>query len=107
MRIGRHSSDGIGDGEQALSLVEAAKPDIIISDISLPVVDGYEFARRLRADARLSNLPLVAITGMASDDDRRRAFDVGFNAYLTKPIEYAALFNVMRELLAARVVTND
>jgi signal transduction histidine kinase/CheY-like chemotaxis protein len=93
--------------EQALALAGAEKPDLIISDISLPVVDGCEFARRIRADATLGNVPLIAITGMASDEDRRRAMDAGFNAYLTKPIEHTSVLNVMRELLAARVVTSD
>jgi signal transduction histidine kinase/CheY-like chemotaxis protein len=93
--------------EQALARISSDKPDLIISDISLPVMDGYEFARLIRADARLGNTPLIAITGMASDEDRSRALEAGFNAYLTKPIEPATLFSVLRELLTTRVVTSD
>jgi putative two-component system response regulator len=61
--------------------------DVIVSDISMPKMDGYELARRLRARAEYEGVPMIAITGLAELNDRDKALKAGFNAYLTKPVD--------------------
>ena len=75
------------DGVEAVELARSAQPDLILMDISIPVMDGWEATRILRADPRTSAIPIVALTAHALADDRERAAEVGFSAYLAKPIE--------------------
>jgi signal transduction histidine kinase/ActR/RegA family two-component response regulator len=74
------------DAPSALQLVQSFKPDIAFLDIGLPVMDGYELARQLRRMSSLAVTPLVAVTGYAQDDDRRRAIASGFTEHLAKPL---------------------
>jgi PAS domain S-box-containing protein len=83
------------DGEDGLVRVHAFKPDIVICDIGLPGLNGYEVARRIRADGSLSPT-LIALTGYALPEDQAKAFEAGFHHHLAKPFEFAAL----EELLA-------
>jgi two-component system, chemotaxis family, CheB/CheR fusion protein len=89
---------GVQTAEEAFRLLNGYRPDIIISDIKLPGMDGHELARRLRTDARLNSLPMIAITGFVSDDDRSIALDAGFDAHLSKPINYGEMFELIRRL---------
>ena len=98
---------GATTAEQALTLLDVERPDIIISDISLPEMDGCEFAQRIRLDDRFKGLPMIALTGLVSNDDRKQALRAGFNAHLTKPINYTELFEVVKELAKSRLVTGD
>ena len=98
---------GATTAEEAFILLNKERPDIVISDISLPGMDGCEFARRVRADARLRALPLIALTGLVSTDDRERALDAGFDSHLPKPINYSELFGVVKELAKSRLVTGN
>ncbi|HKP85507.1 MAG TPA: two-component system sensor histidine kinase/response regulator, partial [Blastocatellia bacterium] len=66
-----------------------------------------EFARRVRADARFRALPMIALTGLVSNDDRERALGAGFDSHLPKPINYGELFEVVKELSKSRLVTGD
>lgn len=75
----------------ALSAALASHFDVIISDIGMPGMSGYELARALRAIPEYSTTPMVAVTGFAMYDDRDRALEAGFNAHLSKPIDPAAL----------------
>jgi len=76
------------DAGAALRLFEAERPDVVVSDISMPGTDGYELARRLRAldAARGSRTPLVAMTAFARAEDRQRALDAGFDLHVAKPV---------------------
>jgi PAS domain S-box-containing protein len=77
---------------EALELLESARPDLVVSDIGLPDVDGYEFIQRMRSlDGSLGRLPAVALTAFARLEDRTRALKSGFNAHVTKPVEPAEL----------------
>ena len=67
------------------------RPDIALIDIGLPVMDGYELARRLRADPDFAELPLVAVTGYGQQQDRQRSAAAGFTAHLVKPIDIEQL----------------
>jgi CheY-like chemotaxis protein len=74
------------DGPAALELVRRRRPDLVLLDIGLPGMDGYEVARRCRQDADLRRIMLVAMTGYGKEEDRRRSQEAGFNAHLVKPV---------------------
>jgi CheY-like chemotaxis protein len=76
---------------RGLERAEALRPDVILLDIGLPDVDGYQLARKIRATLWGTDTTLVAITGWGQVDDRQRAFTAGFNYHLTKPVAPATL----------------
>lgn len=86
-----HQARAVHDGETALTVAPDFEPHLVLLDIGLPGLDGYEVARRLRADTRLRGSLLVALTGWGSESDRRRAHEAGFDHHLTKPVEVAEL----------------
>jgi two-component system CheB/CheR fusion protein len=86
------------DGPETLKMVRALRPDVILLDIGLPGMDGYEVARELKKMPEMERCILVAVTGYARDDDRRRAQEAGFHFHLTKPINHESL----KALLADR-----
>jgi CheY-like chemotaxis protein len=75
------------DGEAGLALVRRERPELVLSDIHLPRVDGFEVARALKDDAQLARIPLVAVTALAQPGDRDRMRAAGFDGYLGKPID--------------------
>ena len=75
------------DGVEAVELARTTQPDLILMDISIPRMDGWEATRILRGDSRTSAIPIIALTAHALADDRERAAKVGFSSYLAKPIE--------------------
>ncbi|MCE4556675.1 PAS domain S-box protein [Pelomonas cellulosilytica] len=79
------------DGEQALRMVADFRPQIVLCDIGLPGMNGYEVARRLRSEPGTAQALLVALTGWGSNEDRRKSLAVGFDVHLTKPVELSAL----------------
>jgi CheY-like chemotaxis protein len=83
-----------GDGPQALRLVDDFHPDVAVLDIGLPVMDGYELARRLRARG-LDQCLLVAVTGYGQDDDRVRSREAGFDVHLVKPVDLMRLASLI------------
>jgi CheY-like chemotaxis protein len=82
-----HEVETASDGERGLEIAEQTCPDVVISDIGLPGIDGYEVARQIRQHPQLRDKFLVAVTGYGQDEDRRRAAEAGFNEHLTKPID--------------------
>lgn len=87
------------DGEQGLLLARQASPDLIICDIQLPGIDGYDVARALKADPTTAALPLVAVTANAMLGDRERVLEAGFDAYLAKPVEPEQIMQFLDGLL--------
>jgi two-component system, cell cycle response regulator DivK len=79
------------DGRQAIALARSEMPDLILMDISIPELDGWEATRILREDPATKGIPIIALTAHALADDRERAQHVGFTAYLAKPIEPRAV----------------
>jgi CheY-like chemotaxis protein len=75
------------DGVQAVALARSALPDLILMDISIPGMDGWEATRILRRDPATMAIPIIALTAHALADDRERALQMGFTAYLAKPVE--------------------
>ena len=82
----------------ALSWASTNQPDIVISDIGMPDVDGYELLERLKQMPKMNGIPAIAISGYASDEDRRRAIGVGYLALVPKPIDVDALFTLIHDL---------
>ena len=91
-------------GEEALTAVEAQRPDLILMDIQLPVMDGYEATRRIRLNPELKSIPIIAVTSYALAGDEAKALAAGCNAYVTKPFSPRALLAKVQEHLT--VVTN-
>ena len=87
------------DGEKGLEVARANRPDLILMDMSLPVVDGWEATRRLKADDRLKEIPVIALTAHAMANDRDKALEAGCDDYDTKPIELPRLLAKMEALL--------
>ena len=91
-----------GDGESALALLDDYVPELALLDIGLPGMDGYELARRLRADPRMAGARLVALTGYGRDNDRARALAARFDEHLVKPVTADRLLEVLKQLLPPR-----
>jgi two-component system, cell cycle response regulator DivK len=87
------------DGEKGLEVARASMPDLILMDMSLPVVDGWEATRRLKSDDRLKHIPVIALTAHAMANDRDKALEAGCDDYDTKPIELPRLLAKMEALL--------
>jgi signal transduction histidine kinase len=86
------------DGQSALELAAAAAPHVLLLDIGLPDIDGYELARRLRAMPQTAHATLIALTGYGQPADRERATGAGFDHHLTKPVDAAALVRLLSAL---------
>lgn len=93
-----HETRTAHDGEAALTTAEAFRPQVILLDIGLPKLNGYEVAQRIRQEAWGASMFLVAITGWGQDEDRRRSKDVGMNLHMVKPVEPGALDRVLAAL---------
>jgi len=90
------------DGQAGLDLAERERPDLVLLDLSLPIVDGWEVARRLKANARTRGIPLIALTAHAMRDDERRAVEAGCDAYVAKPLDEDVLLATIHRLLGGR-----
>jgi len=88
-----------GDGQQGLDLAQSERPDLIIMDLSLPLVDGWTVVRQLKADPELRRIPVVALTAHAMVGDREKALDAGCDDYLAKPIRLALLIGKVKEFV--------
>ncbi len=90
------------DGVQAVALARSILPDLILMDISIPEIDGWEATKILRQDPTTRDIPIIALTAHALADDRERATAVGFTSYLAKPIEPRAVVAEVRRRSWAR-----
>ena len=90
------------DGVDALSILQDHMPDIILLDIEMPRMDGYELATQVRADARLADIPIVMITSRVGEKHRARAIEIGVNDYLGKPYQENQLLDAIEPLVEAR-----
>jgi chemosensory pili system protein ChpA (sensor histidine kinase/response regulator) len=93
------------DGLDAISVMGEEKPDIILLDIEMPRMDGYEFASHVRNDAQVADVPIIMITSRVGDKHRARAIELGVNDYLGKPFQDAALLEAIGRLLEERGIT--
>jgi two-component system, cell cycle response regulator len=96
-------------GGVGIDMARRDQPDLILCDIQMPGMDGYEFARQARADERLRHIPLIAVTAYAMVGDADRILSMGFDGYVSKPIEPLGLIEVVRSFLpsAASIATSS
>jgi CheY-like chemotaxis protein len=87
------------DGEQGVSLAKSEMPELVLMDMSLPVMDGYEATRRLKADPDTKGIPVIALTAHAMAGDREKSIEAGCDDYDTKPVELPRLMSKIRALL--------
>jgi two-component system cell cycle response regulator DivK len=88
-----------GDGEQGVTLAAAEKPDLILMDMSLPVLDGWEATRRIKAAPATRRIPVIGLTAHAMATDRNRCLEAGCDDYDTKPVELGRLLEKIERLL--------
>lgn len=94
-----HNIMEAADGREALNLIQASSPDLVLLDIQLPGMDGFSVLRELRGHTRFSNLKVIAVTAFAMHGDREKAMAAGFDGYITKPINTYHLEERVEELL--------
>jgi CheY-like chemotaxis protein len=97
-----HSVIMANDGEQGLSMASTEMPDLILMDISLPVMDGCEVTRLLKSDYRTRHIPVIALTAHALVTDRVKAINAGCDDYDTKPVEFVRLSEKINNCLAGK-----
>ena len=90
------------DGVDALKKLAAARFDIILTDINMPIMDGLKLVKRVRSDEAHKGVPVIIITTEGGEEDRQRALALGANAYITKPIQAPQVIAKVRELLNLR-----
>lgn len=88
------------DAEKGLLLVQAERPDLVLMDVGLPGMNGWEATRQLKANAATQHVPVIALTAHAMDGDREKAIAAGCDDYEIKPIDFNRLFEKMDRLLA-------
>ncbi len=87
------------DGEEGLALVQQERPDLVLLDMSLPKMDGWEVARRIKADQALGRIPVIGLSAHAMRGDREKALAAGCDDYLTKPLDDTLLFQRLDHFL--------
>ena len=87
------------DGGQGADMAVSESPDLILLDMSLPVMNGWEVAQKLKADSATQNIPIIALTAHAMGGDREKALDAGCDEYETKPVEFKRLLDKMNSFL--------
>lgn len=87
------------NGEEALQKVRSENPDLVLLDIMMPRIDGYEVARTLRADPATQDLPIIMLSAKAQEEDIQKGIDVGVNEYITKPFSPEQLVHVVTDYL--------
>lgn len=87
------------DGEEGIKMAQSEAPDLILMDMSLPIIDGWEATRQLKASPQTQAIPVIALTAHAMSGDREKALEAGCNDYDTKPVELPRLLEKMEALL--------
>jgi CheY-like chemotaxis protein len=100
LRIQGHEVATVYDGEQAVAAAESMRPDVVLLDIGMPKLNGYEACRRIREQSWGLGIYLIAVTGWGQDEDRRRTEEAGFDHHLVKPVELDALMRLLATLPA-------
>ena len=87
------------DGQEGVEMAEFEAPDLILMDLSLPVIDGWEATRRIKTNPALRSIPIIALTAHAMTADREKALEAGCDAYETKPVQLPSLLATIERLL--------
>ena len=88
-----------GDGKQAIDMALTSKPDLILMDLSLPVIDGLSATKQIRQDPSMNDVPIIALSAHDMIDFQAKAKDAGCTDYITKPVDFTALITVMSKYL--------
>jgi len=100
LKLGGHETASVYTAVDALRHASVFRPDVVLLDIGLPGMDGYEVAQKMRELPGLRDIRLVAVTGYGRSDDRLRAREAGFDDHMTKPVDYAVLERTLAGLRA-------
>ena len=95
------------NGEAAIEMVKEHKPDLVLLDVMMPGIDGFETCRRLKADAAVSHIPVVMVTALSDISDRVNGLEAGADDFITKPINDTALFARVRSLVRIKVLMDE
>ena len=87
------------DGGEGVAMARSESPDLILLDMSLPVISGWDVAQKLKEDSETNHIPIIALTAHAMDGDREKALAAGCNEYETKPVEFMQLLGKMNSFL--------
>jgi DNA-binding response OmpR family regulator len=87
-------------GEEALERVRANKPDVVVLDVMMPAIDGWEVCRQLKETPSVKHVPVIFLSARAQDEDRQRGYALGVDEYVTKPFDPAHLVEIVRRSLA-------
>ena len=90
------------DGQQGVAMAQSESPDLILMDMSLPLIDGWEATRALKSAAETKQIPVIALTAHAMSTDRDKALEAGCDDYDTKPIEFSRLLGKMEALIGEK-----
>ncbi len=90
----------VEDGKEALNSVRREHPDLILLDLLMPRVDGYEVLKALKKDDATKDIPIIVLTAKAEDEDRQRAMDLGAESYMTKPFKPQELWDLLKQYLS-------
>ena len=101
LELSGHTVQTVHDGPAALAAASTFRPEVVLCDLGLPGMNGYELARQLRQLEGLNKSVLIAITGYGQEEDQRRAQEVGFDHHMTKPVDPAALAKLLTSLVDA------
>jgi two-component system phosphate regulon response regulator PhoB len=102
LRLEGYEVVACSSGEDALAQAQVRPPDVVVLDVVLPGVDGFEVCRRLRELPATAQVPVIMVTAQAQDEDRERGYALGVHEYVTKPFEPTDLVALVREALARR-----
>ena len=100
LRVSGYTTIEVTDGKQGVELAKDKKPDLILMDIQMPIMDGLEATRILKADAATKNIPVLALTSYAMKEDKERIFEAGCDGYLAKPIDIQELVKEVAKYLS-------
>ncbi len=98
LKLDGHETQTAHDGLEAIEAAERLRPDVVLLDIGLPKLNGYEVCRRIRQQPWGKDLVLVALTGWGQEEDRQRSTEAGFDTHLVKPVDHEALAELLASL---------
>src|SRR5688572_9826716 len=96
-----------GSGEQALTRIAAEIPDIVLLDVMMPGMDGFEVCRRIKANSKIAHIPIIMVTALDQPSDRVMGLEAGADDFLTKPVDDTALFARVRSLVRLKMMTDE
>jgi CheY-like chemotaxis protein len=102
LKLTGHQTQVAFDGLEAVGAAGSFRPDVVLLDIGLPKLNGYETAARIRRESWGAEMFLIAVTGWGQDDDRQKSKEAGFDAHLTKPVEFPMLTKLIAESVPSR-----